>query len=194
VRRTKRAANPSTEEIDMFTTPEQLAQLQKSTFDTFQAVALKSFEGFEKLAELNLQAVKASVAESNEQLKTVLAVKDVKALSDLAAVNAQPNTEKATAYAKHVYEIANDTGTEIAKLIEKQFAESNKQLSAAIEALTKNAPAGSEGVVTFVKSAVTAANSAFDQVSKATKQVVEVAEANLAAATKTARPAGKKAA
>jgi phasin family protein len=178
----------------MFTTPEQLAQLQKSTFDTFQAVALKSFEGFEKLAELNLQAVKASVAESNEQLKTVLAVKDVKALSDLAAVNAQPSTEKATAYAKHVYEIANDTGTEIAKLIEKQFAESNKQLSAAIEALTKNAPAGSEGVVTFVKSAVTAANCAFDQVNKATKQVVEIAEANLAAATKTARPAGKKAA
>jgi len=93
-----------------------------------------------------------------------------------------------------VYEIANDTGTEITKLFEKQFAEGNKQLNATIEALAKNAPAGSEGVVTFVKSAVTAANTAYDQVNKATKQAVEMAEANLASVAKTARPASKKAA
>jgi cell division septum initiation protein DivIVA len=97
----------------------------------------------------------------------------------------QPATDKVTAYYKHVYEIANDTGTELAKLFEKQFAESNKQLYAAIDALAKNAPAGTEGVVTLVKQAVSAANSAFDQVSKATKQAVEVAEANMAAAAKT---------
>jgi hypothetical protein len=51
--------------------------------------------------------------------------------------------------------------------------------------MAKNAPAGTEGVVTLVKQAVSAANSAFDQVSKATKQAVEVAEANMAAAAKT---------
>ncbi len=42
-----------------------------------------------------------------------------------------------------------------------------------------------------MKSAVTAANTAYEQVNKATKQAVEVAEANLAAAAKTARPAKK---
>jgi hypothetical protein len=35
-----------------------------------------------------------------------------------------------------------------------------------------------------VKSAVSAANTAFDQVSRATKQVVEMAEANVVAASK----------
>jgi len=85
-----------------------------------------------------------------------------------------------------VYDIANETGTEIAKLFEKQFAEGSKQLNSAIDAMAQSAPAGSEGVVTFFKSAVSAANQAFDQVNKATKQAVEMAEANIAAATKAA--------
>jgi hypothetical protein len=41
-------------------------------------------------------------------------------------------------------------------------------------------------MVTFMKSAVSAANTAYDQVNKATKQVVEMAEANMVAASKTA--------
>lgn len=178
----------------MVTTPEQMIQLHQETLDTFQAVTLKSIEGLEKLADLNIQAVKASLAESNDQLKAAMTAKDAKGLGDLAAFSAQPAAEKFASYAKHVYEIANETGVEITKLFEKQFAEGNKQFAATIEALAKNAPAGSEGVVTFVKSAVTAANTAYDQVNKAAKQVVELAEANVAAATKTARGAGKKAA
>lgn len=178
----------------MINTPEQFVQIQKSTFEMFQAVALKSVEGVERLAELNIQAVKASLAESNAQMSAVLAAKDPKAIADMAMTGAQPGTDKVTAYAKHVYEISNETGTEIAKLFEKQFAESNKQWSAAMEAMAKNAPAGTEGVVTFVQQAMSAANSAYDQVNKVTKQAVEMAEANVAAATKAGRAGSKKAA
>jgi len=168
----------------MVNSPEQLLELNKAALDTFQAVALKSVEGFEKLAELNIQAFKASVTESSDQFKSLLNAKDPKALAELASNGTQPAAEKAAAYAKHVYEIANETGTEIAKVFEKQFAEGNKQISAAIEAVAKNAPAGTEGIVTFVKSAVSSANSAFDQVNRAAKQAVELAESNLAAATR----------
>lgn len=178
----------------MLNTPEQFTQLHNDLLETFQAVAFKSIEGFEKLADLNIQAIKASLAESNDQVKAVLGAKDPKALTDLAAAGGQPAAEKFASYAKHVYEIANETNTEIAKLFEKHVADGSKQVNAAIDAMTKNAPAGSEGVVTFLKSAVSSANTAYDQVNKATKQVVEMAEANMAAAAKTARPAGKKAA
>lgn len=178
----------------MINTPEQFIHLQKANFEMFQAVALKSVEGVEKLAELNIQAVKASLVESNAQFKAVLEAKDAQAVADMAMAGTQPGADKMSAYAKHVYEIANECGTEIAKLIEKQFAESNKQVAAAIDAMAKNAPAGTEGVVTFVKSAMTAANSAYDQVNKATKQAVEMAEANVAAATKAGRAGSKKAA
>jgi uncharacterized protein YukE len=96
----------------------------------------------------------------------------------------QPAAEKYASYAKHCYEIMNETSSELTKLVEKQMADGNKQLFAALDTMARNAPAGSEGVVTLVKSAVSAANTAFDQVSRATKQVVEMAEANMATATK----------
>lgn len=179
----------------MITTPEQFVQLHKSALDTFQAAALASMEGFEKLAELNIQATRASIDETTETMKSLFEAKDPKVLAEMATVGAQPAAEKLAAYAKHVYEIASATNTELAKLVEKQFADSNKQMYAAIDTLAKNAPAGSEGMVTFVKQAVSTANSAFDQVSKATKQVVELAEANIAAAAKsTPARAAKKAA
>lgn len=178
----------------MTNTPEQFAQMQKVALDTYQAVALKSVEGFEKIAELNIQAIKASVTETSDQVKSALAAKDAKAFGDLAMVGAQPAVEKFAAYANHMYEIASDTGTEIARIFEKQFADSNKQLTAAIDAIARNAPAGTEGMATFVKSAVSAANTAYDQVNKAARQVADIAEANIAAATKTGRAAGKKAA
>jgi phasin family protein len=178
----------------MTNTPEQFVQMQKVALDTYQAVALKSVEGFEKIAELNIQAIKASVTETSDQVKSALATKDAKAFGDLAMVGAQPAVEKLAAYANHMYEIASDTGTEIARIFEKQFADSNKQLTAAIDAIARNAPAGTEGMATFVKSAVSAANTAYDQVNKAARQVADIAEANIAAATKTGRAAGKKAA
>lgn len=170
----------------MLTTPEQFAQINKAAFETFQTIALKSVESFEKLAELNIQAAKTSIAESAEQMKALLAAKDPKAATEVMMGSAQPAADKVTAYAKHVYDIATETSTELTKLFEKQVAEGNKQLHTAIDAMAKSAPAGSEGVVTLVKNAVSAANSAYDQVSKATKQAVELAEANIAAAAKAA--------
>ncbi len=179
----------------MVNTPEQFVEIQKAALETFQAVALKSVEGFEKLAELNIQAIKATLSESSDHIKSALNIRDAKSLGDLAGLGLQPAVDKLGAYARHVYEIGTETGSEIAKILEKQFADGNKQFTAAIDELGKNAPAGSEGVVTMVKSAVSAANSAFDQVNKAAKQAVELAEQNIAAATKTAtaaRPAAAK--
>jgi phasin family protein len=180
----------------MISTPEQFVQLPKSALDSFQAAALASMEGIEKLAELNMQAARASIDESTEVVKSLIEAKDVKAFADLASTGAQPAAEKFAAYAKHVFEITSATNAELVKLVEKQFADSNKQLYSAIDAMAKNAPAGSEGVVNMVKQAVSSANTAFDQVSKATKQVVELAEANMAAAAKSSpvRAATKKAA
>jgi phasin family protein len=178
----------------MFNTPDQFVQMQKASLDLFQAVTLKSFEGFEKLTELNIQATKASVAEAGEQVKSLLTAKDLKAVADLTVANPQPAVEKFSSYASHVVEISSEINTEITKLIEKQIADGNKQFNAAIDAMAKSAPAGSESVVSFVKQAMSAANTAYDQVNKAVKQASDLAEANIAAATKTGRAAVKKAA
>jgi phasin family protein len=168
----------------MFQTPDQFVQIQKNAFDLFQKAALTSISGAEKIAALNLQAAKASVEESYFKATNLFEAKDVQGFAQNAVGAVQPAAEKFTAYAKHVYDISSNTGTELAKLWEKQLAEGNKTLHAAIDTMAKNAPAGSEGLISLVKSSVGSMTSAFDQVSKAGKQAVELAEANLAAATK----------
>ena len=55
----------------------------------------------------------------------------------------------------------------------------------------KSAPAGSENAVTLVKSAISAANNAYESVQKAAKQATEMAEANFSAVTSTAVKAGQ---
>lgn len=178
----------------MITDPEQLVQMQKSALEAFQNATAASIAGFEKLAALNMQATKASFEESTDALRSLVEVKDPRQWTDFATTSVQPATDKVAAYYKHVYEIANETGTELARLFEQQYADNNRQIHATIDAFARNMPAGGEGAVTLMKQAVSAANTTFDQMNKATRQAVEVAEANLAAAAKsspaaTTRPA-----
>src|SRR5690606_19518314 len=78
----------------MFQTPEQLIQIQKAALESNRAVTLKSLEGLEKLAELNLQAAKASVGEVAEQFRALFEAKDPQAIAELTTNAAQPVAEK----------------------------------------------------------------------------------------------------
>jgi phasin family protein len=84
----------------MFTTPDQYLAAHKAAIDTLHAVALKSVEGFERMMELQPQATKATMTESDEQVKALLAAKDAKALTDLASARHATRHDKATAYAQ----------------------------------------------------------------------------------------------
>jgi len=63
-----------------------------------------------------------------------------------------------------------------------------------VDSSLKNAPAGSEQAVTLVRSAMTAANNAYESVHKAAKQAADIAEANFTAVTNTAVKASQAAA
>jgi hypothetical protein len=59
----------------------------------------------------------------------------------------------------------------------------------AVDAAVKNAPAGTENAVALVKTAVAAANNAFEGVQKATRQAVNVAESSFQAMAASAEKA-----
>jgi hypothetical protein len=61
-------------------TPEQFAAAQKANFETLFGLTTKAFEGVEKLVELNLQVVKSTLAESQENAQRALSVKDAQEL------------------------------------------------------------------------------------------------------------------
>ncbi len=159
-------------------TAEQLVAAQKANVETLFGLTTKAFEGVEKLVELNLQVAKAAMGEAAETTKAALSVKDAQELIALQTGLLQPAAEKAAAYSRHVYDIAAATNAEVTKVVEETAADSQKQFMAVVDSAVKNAPAGSENAVALVKSAVAAANNAYETVQKASKQAAEVAEAN----------------
>jgi phasin family protein len=169
-----------------FLTPEQIVAANKANLETLFGLTNKAFEGVEKLVELNLQVAKTALGEAAENTMAVLAVKDAQELLALQASLLQPSAEKAAAYSRHLYDIATSTGAEVTKSAETQFSELQAKFMSAVDSAVKNAPAGTENAVTLVKSAITAANNAYESVHKAAKQAADIAEANFTAVTNTA--------
>ncbi|MCX9154826.1 phasin family protein [Niveibacterium sp. 24ML] len=167
----------------MFATPEQFAAFNKTQVESLLSVANTTFATVERLANLNITAARALMEDSLANAKTVLGAKDIQELMTLQTALAQPMVEKSVAYSRSVYEIGAQAHEEISKLFEGQLAEMNKSVSASLDKAAKSAPAGSDVAIAAVKSAIAAANSAYDSLSKATKQVAEIAEANVTAAT-----------
>ena len=167
-------------------TPEQLMAAHKSNVETLFGLTNKAFEGVEKLVELNLQVARATLGEAAETTKAALSVKDAQELLALQAGLLQPAAEKAAAYSRHLYDIVAGAGAEVTKVTEGQVSDAQKKFMSVVDNAVKNAPAGTENAVVLVKSAVAAANNAFDSVQKAAKQAADVAEANFQAITSTA--------
>ena len=174
-------------------TAERFMAAQKASVETLFGLTSKAFEGVEKLVELNLQVAKTSLAEAADNATAAMSVKDAQEFMALQAALLQPAAEKAAAYSRHLYDILAGASAEFTKSAEANIADSQKKVLALVDNAVKNAPAGSESAVALVRSAVAAANNAFEGAQKAAKQAAEVAEANFTAmsaqainATKTA--------
>ena len=166
-----------------YVTPEKFAAANKANVETMMLVANTAFASAERLAALNLNTARSILEDSVANAKALLAIKDVQGLVAMQTALAQPAVEKAVAYSRSVYEIATQTQEELNKVLESQVGDMNKNVVAALDQAMKSAPAGSDVAVAAVKQAIAAANSAYDNMSKAAKQVAEMTEANVAAAT-----------
>jgi len=175
----------------MYVTPEQIQAANKATVEALLAVANTQFTALEKLATIQASAVKSAFEDSVANTRALLGAKDVQEFVTLQNSFTQPAIEKAIAYSKSVYEVATEANSELSKVAERRVAEWNENFVTLLDKVSKNAPAGSDVAVAAVKSMLAAANSAYDNLSKAAKQATEIAEANVAAATETVKGLAK---
>lgn len=181
----------------MYQAPEQLVAMNKAGFETAVKFAGVALQGAERMLELQVKVTKTAIADSVENAKAIAGVKDMQQLAALKDNLTQPAIEKATAYAKSVYDVAASTQAEFGKLVEEQVAEFNKQVVSTLDRIVKTAPAGSEMGVAALKSGIAAANSAYDNLSKVAKQFADATQSNIDAVAKQAvngMKKGKKAA
>ncbi|MSQ50181.1 MAG: phasin family protein [Betaproteobacteria bacterium] len=177
--------------MQMYVTPEQIQASTKANMEAMLSLATSQFAAFEKFATLNANAVKAAFEDSLANARTLVSVKDVQELVNLQSSFAQPTLEKAIAYSKSVYEMASQTNTTFTKATEGRVTEWNENFVALLDKATKNAPVGADVAVSAAKQMFAAANSAYDNFTKVSKQATEIAEANVAAATETVKGLAK---
>lgn len=172
-------------------TAEQIVASNKTALNNAFAMGNEAFSGVEKLVELNLTAARTSLAESADFFKSLMDAKDPQQFMALQVEFFQPLAEKTASYSRHVYEITSVTGSEFGKAVEAKAAETQTQFVNFFDSALKNAPAGSESAVAFLKQALNASNTAAESVQKVVKQATDLAESNFHAVTETVSKVGK---
>ncbi|HET6757210.1 MAG: TIGR01841 family phasin [Burkholderiales bacterium] len=166
---------------------EQISSTAQAQIDSFSRASEIALEGVERVAALQIQTAKSAIADAVEASRSWASVKSPQ---DWAAFNSnlvQPSVEKVTNYTRSLYDALATTQSELSKLVEERVAEANKAFVAGLDQVAKSGPAGSEVAVAAVKTAIAAAGTAYDNITKATRQVVDITEANIAAAGKTSK-------
>ena len=178
--------------MSTFSVPEELSNYYKTSVETWLRFADAGVSATEQWFDLHTKSAKAATAEAIKQTRALAAAKDVQELTALQTSFSQANGEKLTGFARALYGWATETHGEVSKLVEEQIADVNKTLASAIDKASKSAPSGSEFAFNAVKQAVSAANQAYDAMSKAGKQVVDMTEATVSASAAGVTPAGSR--
>jgi|KBSSwiStaDraftv2_1062776.scaffolds.fasta_scaffold132197_4 phasin family protein len=168
-------------------TPEQIRVATKANLDAMIEIATAQFAAVEKIANLQAVAIKSAFEDTLANVRSLASAKDPQEFVKLQGSFAQPAYEKAIAYSKGVYEVATQTNAELAKLAERRVAEWNEGVVTFLDKSLKNIPGASDAVVGAMKQAIAAGNTAYENLTKATKQATEMAEANVAAATESVK-------
>ena len=171
----------------MYVSPDQIQSTNKSNVEALLSVASMQFSALEKLATLSSTALKGAFEDALANARALATAKDAQEFFNLQASFAQPAIDKAITYSKSIYEVAAQTNAELSKLAEKRVAEWNDNFVSLLDQAAKNAPAGSDVAVTAVKQMIAAANSAYDNLTRAAKQATDIAQANVVAAAETAK-------
>lgn len=168
-------------------TPEQVRAAAKTNLEAILELANAQFAAVEKIANLQTVAIKSAFEDTVANARALAGANDVQEFVKLQGSFAQPAYEKAIAYSKGVYEVATQANASFLKVAERRVAEWNEGVVSFLDQALKNIPGASDAVLPAIKQVIAAGNSAYENLSKATKQATEMAEANVAAASESVK-------
>ena len=172
---------------------DQFAAANEAAIEQLSYFARLSLANVEKFAELGLGAARESVSLATKHAQSIAGAKDVNEVIALNTAALEPALKRAYTYSRTAFETAAETNNEVKRVLEKQTEELNTAALAALEEAFKYAPAGSESVVDNVKTAIAAAQSAYNNIASINKQIYDTVEKTVEQTVATAQAATKKA-
>ena len=172
---------------------DQLTAANEAAITQFAQFAQMSLANIERLTTLGLDAARDSVEQATAHAQSLAGAKDVTEVIALNSAAFEPVMKRAYAYSRTAYDSASETNNEVKKVFEKQAAEYNRAAVAALEEAFKYAPAGSETLVENVKTAIAAAQTAYNNAAAINKQIYDSVEKSVEQNVATVKSATAKA-
>jgi hypothetical protein len=154
-------------------------QVEASLKAAFELANL-SFSQVERLTQLNLEQAKVNAELAQEQLTSVLEVKDPAAAIELLKSQLENSAKSLAGFAATAFELTQEFQAESAAFAEGHFDHAHASVNKALAENLKKAPEGSEAAVNAVKAAVDAGNKALAEARKNAKKTAELAQEGLA--------------
>ena len=162
---------------------EQVAAAQKANAEVMMALLRTAFNGVERLTALNMASSREFFNSTVANAQQLMSAKDPSELAKLNSELAKPNVDKMVDYSRSIYDLVASMQKEVSAVFESQYSSFSKNAASAVEQAKSATPVGGEVFAATMDSLLSASTKAFDQMTSMAKQLSDIAEANVKAAT-----------
>ncbi len=168
---------------------EQMFVAQKASSEVLVAIMRTSFEGMQRLAELNMAAAKGVLSNTASTANALASSKDMADMTKLSPQMAKP--EEMLEYWRSVYDLVTGMQKDVTAVMQANYRQLAKTAASAIEQRKSTAVDGRDMMANAMKDVLETTNKAFDNMSAMAGQMASIAGANMKAASGT-KGTGKK--
>ena len=155
----------------------KLNEFNTKNIQSMIALTEKSVERSHKLSEINFETTKSFLNEVNGTVAHVMTAKDPQALFAIAQDGTLDQyAGKLFAHQQAVSKVVREAGEEIAQMTEVGIEQIKVSLKDWMDALAANAPAGSDAIVSAMKTSLESTLQGVGQIQAAAKEVVSNVE------------------
>lgn len=171
-------------------TQDRISAVQKANAEMLFELAGKFFDGFEKLTQLNLQVLKATMSERTEMLQKARDSQNRLGFFDLQAERFAQFPEKVAAYNRHLRAIFSSTQAEVTREAQRQYKNFGGRVQDLPGSVAESASAASgKTALALGSTSMEAPESSCEAAFKATGETGEAVESDANAASGTASQA-----
>lgn len=149
---------------------------QRAAIDALISAGSTALASAERMAALNLHAVREAMLDFAEGTQRMLAAKSPRDAVGLHDQLSKPQVEKGVRYSRSLYEMSTVAQEDAVHIIEAQYNGFMESMTELANQIAKTTPIGSEVAVAAIRSTMRSAHDAFERFNEAVVRYTEVAE------------------
>lgn len=146
---------------------ENFSELNRKNMEAAMRLAQLSIENSQRVMALQSELARELFQQGVENARAQTTAKDPQEVLQLRNQYAQETAQKMMQTAQKVAEIGNDARTEFSRMLTEQLASGSQEMIDAFQGFFKTMPGQNANVMEVMQQAMATANSAFEQIAKA---------------------------